>query len=86
MTTISDIVLSDTSYTNLYTATGITPGTEVLIQNKGPSLVIVQNKSSAPANSSWDGFVIPQLSVWVAPQGTLGLWVKGNSTVAVEIR
>lgn len=86
MTTISDIPLSEGSYTNLYTASGITPGTEVIIQNKGPSLIVIQNLTNAPENNSWNGFIIPQLSVWVAPAGTLGLWAKGNSIVAVEVR
>lgn len=86
MSTIPDVTLSSTVYTNLYTATGITPGTEILIQNKGPVVIVVQNSSTPPDNASWHGFLIPYMSVWVAPAGTTGVWAKGGSTVAVEVR
>ena len=86
MTTIPDIQLSPSIYTNLFSASSIPEGTEVIIQNKGPNIIVVQNTPSKPDDSSWHGFLIPQMSVWIAPQGTLGLWAKGDSTVAVEVR
>lgn len=86
MATIPDIQLSSTAYTDLYTVSGITVGTEILIQNKGPVVIVVQNSTLAPDNASWNGFLIPYMAVWVAPSGTTGVWAKGGSTVAVEVR
>lgn len=86
MSTTPDIQLNSTSYINLYTASGITPGTEILIQNKGPVVIVVQTSTLAPDNNSWHGFLIPYMAVWLAPEGTTGVWAKGGSTVAVDVR
>lgn len=86
MATIPDIQLSSAIYTELYAASGITVGTEIIIQNKGPVVIVVQNSTLAPDNTSWHGFLIPYMAVWIAPSGSTGVWAKGGSTVAVESR
>lgn len=86
MATVPDIALSYENYTNLYSTSGIPVGTEILIQNKSPGWIVLQNSATQPASESWDGFLIPQLGVWVAEQGTAGVWAKGSGTVAVEAR
>lgn len=84
MTTIADIVLSPMAYVDVYVATGITAGTQLVVQNKTNGPVNVQNISAQPLASDNNGFVIPPMEIWRVPAGTLKAWFKGNGYLAVE--
>lgn len=85
MTTIADVQLDPKSYIEIYNATSITPGTQILVQNKSRGLVYVQNKDEQPPSTSSDGFIIAELDLWVVPTGTMKAWFRGDGAIAVEI-
>ncbi len=81
-----DISLAAGIWHNIYTASGIAPGTPILIVNKGSSTAFMWEGSVAPAQSSWDGvwfFGDP----WVADQvGVTGAWIKSNCPVVINVQ
>ena len=85
MATISDIQLSPTVYTEVYAATGITPGTQLVVQNKGNGPFNTQNLSAQPAATDNNGFIIPPMEIWRVPAGTQKAWFKGQGALAVEV-
>lgn len=85
MATLPDVVLTGTAYQNLYTATGITVGTAVTIQNKSSSVVHLQNIGTQPSAGSVYGFVLLP-NEFIPVTGTIaGLWAKGLGAIAVEV-
>lgn len=84
MTTINDVELSPGEYVEVYTATGITAGTQLVIQSKSRGWVNVQNRSTQPAADDHNGFIIPPMGIWRVPTGTLKAWFKGQGSLAVE--
>lgn len=86
MTTLSDVQLSLDEYTELYAATGIPVGTEVLIQNKCPHAILLQTCPTEPLADSWDGFVVMPFDFMVGEQGSTGIWARGDGRIAVEAR
>lgn len=85
MATIPDIVLTPGAYTEVYAATGIASGTQLVIQNKSRGDIGVQNGPSQPAGTDCNGFVIPILGIWRVPAGTAKAWFKGDGAMAVEV-
>ena len=73
MVTISDVDLQK-AWLDIYSATGITFGTAVDIQNKGSDMVFVQVKGSAPAADNRDGYVILPYENLQIGAGEVGLW------------
>ena len=73
MVTISDVDLKK-AWLDIYSATGITVGTAVDIQNKGSDMVFVQVKGSAPAADNRDGYVILPYENLQIGAGEVGLW------------
>lgn len=85
MTTIADVQLTPAAYIEVYAATGITPGTQLVIQNKSRGTVNVQNVSAQPAYTDHNGFVIGDKELWRVPAGTEKAWFKGDGPIAVEV-
>ncbi len=56
--TIPDITIVHTEYSDIYTLTGIDIGTQILIQNKEESEMIIQYKPTQPNASSKDGVIL----------------------------
>lgn len=86
-TTIPDIVVSSTSYTNIYTATSISVGTSVIIQNKGGYAVFLQTVSSIPSASSQDGVILLPMEMLVVDSGESGLFARaffGSSKLSIQ--
>lgn len=77
--TLPDITISNTAYTDVYSETGITVGTAVVIQNKGNYPVFLQTTASAPTASSENGFVISPLQILLVDAGEAGLFAKSTS-------
>lgn len=86
MTTLSDIVLVPSFYTDIYSVAGITIGTSIIIQNKSSIPVLVQNKAVQPSPNNWDGVLIPKYGVWIVEVGSAGVWAKGDGPISVEVR
>jgi len=90
--TLPDVTLTQSTWVNLYTASGITVGTAVTLYNKGSQPFYVAISASAPTSPS-PTFGIPvyqyntptaSLSV---PSGASGLWAYQpyqNGTVLVQ--
>jgi hypothetical protein len=85
MATIPDMQLIPTAYTEVYAATGITPGTKIAVQNKARGDINIQNIDAQPAATDNNGFVISSKEVWPVPAGTLKVWFKGDGPMAVEV-
>jgi hypothetical protein len=85
MTTIADVQLIPTTYIEVYAATGIVSGTQLVVQNKSMGPVNVQNIGSQPLGTNLDGFIIEPLGLWRVPTGTARAWFKGNGALAVEV-
>lgn len=85
MTTISDIQLTPTVYIEVYAATGIASGTQLVIQNKSRGDIGVQNSTLQPDGTDCNGFVIPIMGIWRVPAGTAKAWFKGDGPMAVEV-
>lgn len=76
--TIPDVLIVNSSYTDLYAATGIAVGTPLLLQNKGTNAIYIQNKAFQPASSSTDGAYLLSYAFMVVEQGAAGAWAKGT--------
>ena len=82
MVTISDVDLQK-AWLDIYSATGITVGTAVDIQNKGSDMVFVQVKGSAPAADNRDGYIILPYEKLQIGAGEVGLWAYGAGELTV---
>lgn len=83
---LPDISLPSGTWSNVYAASGIAPGTPILIFNKGGSTAFLWEGSVAPAQSAWDGisfFADPQV---VDQVGATGCWVKSNGPVLINVQ
>jgi hypothetical protein len=75
-TTIPDITVQNTAYTNVYTATGIAVGTSVVLQNKGNFSVFLQTTATLPSATSEDGVVVSPLEILTVDAGEAGLFAR----------
>lgn len=83
--TLPDIILTQASYTNLYTASGITAGASIAVQNKSSSPIHVQVRATQPPASSRDGTVIDSLQqIVVVGTPIPGVWAIGAGPIAVQ--
>ena len=75
---LPDVIL-DNSWTEVYSASGITLGATIYVTNKGTSQALMFEQATAPAASSLNG--IPLIPVVVNGTGATittssGLWMK----------
>lgn len=84
--TLSDVTSSAASYTNVYTATGLSPGTKLVIQNKASNPMYIQIKATQPSATSVDGNIITSYEFIMIEGGDLpGVWVKGAGKISVQV-
>lgn len=86
-TTLPDVTIQPTTYTDIYAATGITVGTSVIIQNKGNHSAFLQTTGSAPSDSSMDGVLISPLEIFIVDAGESGLFARasfGNGRLSIQ--
>jgi len=86
--TRNDIMLVPRTWTNLYTAAGITAGSAVSIYNKGSSVALIAIKAGQPSNS---GFGVPLYvgangSYAFAPDGSSGLWGYSDQGTTILVQ
>jgi len=81
--TLPDTVITSTGWVDLYALTGITPGTDLIINNKSSSVIFILVRPTKPANILNDGWPLrasPSDATWVTvedvPAGSR-VWAKG---------
>lgn len=77
--TIADISIDSTSFTNVNLASSIVEGTNVDIQNKSSSVMILQIQDATPSDTSADGYYIVPNQILTIPAGTNILWMRSAS-------
>lgn len=82
--TIPDVPLLGVAYQDLYAATGITVGVDLIIQNKTSEPIRVQIASSAPAADSKDGVVVGPRGYITTGTGESGAWAFGEGLISVQ--
>lgn len=80
--TLSDIVITNAGWTNLYTAASLTVGTGLIVQNKSGSPILLQIKATSPTASSVDGVALDMLQASEIDSGASGVWAKSTSLSA----
>lgn len=84
--TLPDVPCVSTSYTNIYTASGIPPGTKIIIQNKSTNPMYIQIKDTQPSPTSTDGNIIPSYQFMIIEGGEMpGVWVRGAGKISVQV-
>lgn len=77
--TIADIEVG-TAWLDLNTASGITSGTKMIIQNKGGVDLLVHESIAEPAADVSDGWFIHGVRQWGStveiPAGAINIWVR----------
>lgn len=84
--TLPDVQSVNTSYTNIYAATGIPVGTAIIIQNKASNAMNIQIKTTQPSATSTDGNVMqPYDFLVVDGDPSAVVWVKGTGKITVQV-
>lgn len=83
--TIADVVLTGAAYQDMYAATGISVGDELIIQNKTSGIIYIQVSVAQPGSSSVDGYLVrPVDPPVIIGLGASGCWVTGRGPVNVQ--
>jgi hypothetical protein len=91
--TIPDVTLASGVWLDVYNATGIAPGTALILKNKASNLVYIQVRATVPTASSVDGWTLAGVgssssgdwtTVDKVPAGSR-VWVKGNGKLFVQV-
>lgn len=81
--TIPDVTLPANAYVDLYSLTGIAPGTSLVISNKSSGIVYLQVRASQPNVASTDGWPLrspPNNDTWTtvtSVPASSRVWAKG---------
>lgn len=90
--TLPDVVLATGVWTDIYTASGIAPQSDLIIKNKSTSVAYIQVRASTPTVNT-DGWPINPLgsslggdwtTVTKVPAGSR-VWVRGSGKVFVQL-
>lgn len=82
-----DTNLPANTWSNIYAATGIAPGTPIQIFNKSIWDVTAQETPTSPNAASRDGPCICRAETWVADQyGVTGCWVWSPGPIWVNVQ
>lgn len=93
--TRNDVTIPVRTWFNLYTATGIVPGTAVSVVNKGSNYILLAQRATAPPNPvgssapniGWPVGVLPDLMAYATvPAGASGLWAWSASGSSVLVQ
>lgn len=82
--TIPDLQINNTTYMDLYAATGISVGTKLVIQNKTSVGAYLQIKAFQPASNSQDGIFLEAYKFYIVDSGEVGCWVKGMTKLCIQ--
>ena len=87
--TINDIPLPYGTWVNAYSATGISVGTALVVQNKSSQAILMKITPSQPASNDTNGILLlPSNPMANVPSGASGCWlasiVPWNGTANVQ--
>lgn len=83
---IPDISLPAGIWHNVYTASGISAGTPIMIQSKAGTPAFLWEGPVAPDANGMDGVHIC-FDPWVVDQvGVSGCWIKSNGTILISVQ
>ncbi len=86
MATLPDVDLSEAAWTDLYTATGIAVGTELLVTNKSPQrrATLVQESVSLPDPTDDNGEPVLTGQSYVVTAGATSAYAIGKGKLVVQ--
>lgn len=82
-----DVILNGEEYQDLYSETGITVGTKLILFNKSTSDVRVIISATKPANNSTNGIVMEvkgAMRPFTVDAGESGVFAKGFGPISVQ--
>jgi hypothetical protein len=91
--TIPDVTLASGVWLDLYTATGISPASDLVVKNKSSNAIYIQVRASTPPTASIDGWQLSGIgtaaggewtTVTKVPAGSR-VWAKGNGKLFVQV-
>jgi len=84
--TLPDLLLSNSGYIDVYAATGIPVGTNLLVQNKSSTIFYLQLKESQPSPTNIDGSILePYEFLLIKSTSPIRFWVRGNGRLSVQV-
>lgn len=86
--TLPNISVDETAYSDIYSLTSITVGTGVVVQNKGPSEILLAISATEPNKADRVGVVVPVYSYVNVSAGENGLWAISSGSkckLAVQV-
>lgn len=83
-----DLMLPANVWNNIYAASGIAPGTPILIYGKANSVAQVFEGPTDPGADAWDGVpLIPQGDpIYVDQKGISGCWIKSGASLRISVQ
>lgn len=82
--TLPDVLIPAGSYVSAYTASGVTLGRPLVIQNKSSGFAYLQIQSAQPATSSTSGTILEPLEQAVVSGTIANLWIKGSGNFSIQ--
>lgn len=76
--TLANVVLPAGTWVNLYTATGLTVGTQIQIQNVGNVDVRVVSQAAQPTSASGFNLIRPESLTFVSQASPTGAWARAD--------
>ena len=76
--TLANVVLPLGTWVNLYTATGLTVGTQIQVQNVGNVPVRVVSQAATPTDASGFNLIRPRSLTFVSQTTPTGAWARAD--------
>ena len=76
--TLANVVLPSGTWVNLYTATGLTVGTQIQVQNVGNVPVRVVSQAAEPTDASGFNLIRPRSLTFVSQTTPTGAWARAD--------
>ena len=83
--TLPDVPVSGSEYVDVYTLSGITVGTRIVIQNKTQFPIHIQETAAQPLAASTDGIVCDRLNSKIVISAS-GCWVKARTDSKISVQ
>ncbi len=84
--TLPDIRITRTAYTDVYTATNIPRGSNLIIQNKTTTGLYIQVRATQPAAASTDGYLLMSNEACIVESSHInGVWISGAGAVSIQV-
>ncbi len=81
---IPDILVNNDAWVDVYSATGITVGVALQIQNKGSGIALVYTGASAPPSLEGYGYAVQTFDVANVDSGEAGCFILARGAINVQ--